>query len=197
MVMDASTNVGELKRVLRDRLRQARRNRVAVEHDATHIAEHVLGVEEIRDACSSNLPIACYVSRPDEPPTGILRERLLERGAQVLLPRVDGEHLVWVRVRPETQWDVNRWNIEEPIGPAFDGSPVAWIIPGLSIDRDGYRLGQGGGYFDRALASVDDCLVIAIVFDSEFVPELPREEHDRRVDVVVTPDRVRWLSIPD
>ena len=196
--MDASTNVGEIKRELRDEFRRARRARVAVEGDAARIAEHVLDVEEVRDACAGGRPIGCYVSRTEEPPTEVLRERLLDSGAQVLLPRIDGEDLVWVRVTPETTWDVNRWNIEEPVGPTFDGSPAVWIIPGLAIDADGYRLGQGGGYFDRALADIgDDALVIAIVFESEFVSELPRELHDRRVDVVVTPDRVRWLSMPD
>ena len=196
--MDASTNVGELKRELRDGLRRARRNRVRLDDDAARIAEHVMDVEEVRDACAAGLPIACYVSRTDEPPTDVLRDRLLACGAQVLLPRIDGVQLEWVRVTPAMQWEVNRWGIPEPIGPAFDGSPAVWIIPGLAIDADGYRLGQGGGYFDRALAGVgDEALVIAIVFEHECVTELPREAHDRRVDVVVTPDRVRWLSMPD
>ena len=196
--MDASTNVGEVKRSLRDEFRRARRGRAAVEGDAARIADHILDVEEVRDACAAGLPIACYVSRHEEPPTDVLRERLLDCGAQVLLPRIDGEGLVWVRESPDTTWDVNRWNIAEPIGPAFEGSPGVWIIPGLAIDADGYRLGQGGGYFDRALADIgDDTLVIGIVFESECVSELPRELHDRGVDVVVTPDRVRWLSMPD
>ena len=196
--MDGSTNVGDLKRVLRDEFRRARRTRRAVEDDAARIAEHVLDVEEVREACAAGLPIACYVSRKEEPPTDVLRDRLSACGAKVLFPRVDGEDLAWVPVTPETTWEINRWNIEEPIGPTFDGSPSVWIIPGLAIDTDGYRLGQGGGYFDRALANVgDDTLVIAIVFEQECVAELPHEAHDRRVDVVVTPDRVRWLSMPD
>lgn len=196
--MDPSTNVGELKRVLRDGIRRARRNRVRLDDDAARIAEHVMDVEEVRNACAAGLPIACYASRADEPPTDVLREALLACGAQVLLPRIDADDLVWVAVTPDTRWEANRWNIEEPTGPAFDGSPAVWIIPGLAIDADGYRLGQGGGYFDRALAGVsDESLVIAIVFEDECVTELPREAHDRRVDVVVTPDRVRWLSMPD
>lgn len=196
--MSASPDAREHKRELREQLRRARRERVPSVTDAAAIAEHVLDIEDVRDACAAGLPIACYVSRSEEPPTHVLRERLLACGATVLLPRIDGEHLEWVRVTSDTAWQVNRWQIKEPIGSAFDGAPAVWIIPGLAIDTDGYRLGQGGGYFDRALEHTGfDALVIAIVFEDECVAELPRESHDRRVDVVVTPSRVRWLSMPD
>ncbi len=157
-----------------------------------------MDLEEIHLACEEGLPIACYVSRMDEPPTQELREQLFDAGATLLLPRIDGEDLVWVQVTPETEWVKNRWNIDEPAGSTFDGTPSIWIIPGLAIDADGYRLGQGGGYYDRALQNVPaDLPIIAIVFEDEVMEEVPREEHDHRVDIVVTPERVRWLSMPD
>jgi len=196
---NASKHKDELRRSIRvarkDRLTNARE---VTTKDAGRIAEHVMDLEEIHRACEEGLPIACYVSRADEPPTAELRAQLLDAGAAVLLPRIDGENLVWVQVTPETEWVKNRWNIEEPAGSAFDGTPAVWIIPGLAIDADGYRLGQGGGYYDRALASVhDDIPIIAIVFEDEVIEAVPREEHDHRVDIVVTPERVRWLSMPD
>ncbi|MGA1146418.1 MAG: 5-formyltetrahydrofolate cyclo-ligase, partial [Candidatus Nanopelagicales bacterium] len=124
--------------------------------------------------------------------------RLEEAGAVLLLPRIDGDDLVWVRPTPDTRWTVNRWGIDEPTGPAFEGTPSVWLIPALAIDADGYRLGQGGGFYDRALRDIaEDTSVIAIVFEDEVVERVPRESHDHRVDVVVTPERVRWLSMPD
>ena len=116
----------------------------------------------------------------------------------MLLPRIEGDSLVWVQITSDTTWVKNRWNIDEPAGASFDGTFAVWIIPGLAVDADGYRLGQGGGYYDRALENVhDDVPIIAILFEDEFREEVPREEHDHRVDIVVTPDRVRWLSMPD
>lgn len=201
--MGGGVNEVERKRSLRRTIRAARHERAAQgraanEDDGRLIAEHVMDLEEIRRACTEGLPVACYVSREDEPPTDALRAALMDAGAVLLLPRIEGEDLVWVHITPDTSWVTNRWRIEEPAGPAFDETPAVWIIPGLAIDADGYRLGQGGGYYDRALAHVsDDVPVIAIVFESEVLAEVPREDHDRRVDIVVTPERVRWLSMPD
>lgn len=193
----------EGKTNLRRTVRRARRQRLqdrgdSVEQDGLRIAEHVMDLEDVQHACEHGLPVTCYVSRDEEPPTDQLREQLLAAGAVLLLPRVDGEDLQWIPVTSDSQWDTNLWNIREPAGPPFDGSPAVWIIPGLAIDSDGYRLGQGGGYYDRALAAVhDEASIIAIVFEEEVLDEVPREDHDHRVDIVVTPDRVRWLSMPD
>ncbi len=185
------------KRALRAAIRETRRTREPDPSDAERIADHVMDLEMVRHACSAGLPVACFVSRAEEPPTTELRSRLISEGALLVAPRIQDENLVWVHVTAETTWDVNRWKIEEPLGPKFDGSPAVWIIPALAIDADGYRLGQGGGYYDRALEHVDaDTPIIAIVFEQEVIPEVPREEHDHPVDIVVTPDRVRWLSMP-
>ena len=99
-----------------------------------------------------------------------------------------------------TRMVTNTWGIDEPQGPPISTPPAAWIIPALAVDADGYRLGQGGGFYDRALAqrpSDDNALVIAVIFEDESVMHVPHEAHDQRVDVVVTPERVRWLSMPD
>jgi 5-formyltetrahydrofolate cyclo-ligase len=201
--MGDSAEVAERKSEMRRSIRVSRKERLAREEsvlreDAQRIADHVMDLEEIRHACTEGLPVACYVSRPDEPPTEDLCAQLREAGATLLLPRIDGETLVWIEITSDTTWVKNRWSIDEPAGPAFDGTPAVWIIPGLAVDADGYRLGQGGGYYDRALENVhDDVPIIAILFEDEVLEEVPREAHDHRVDIVVTPDRVRWLSMPD
>ena len=201
--MGDSADVAERKSELRRSIRESRKNRLPLGENARHadarrIAEHVMDLEEIRHACTEGLAVACYVARPDEPPTEELRTQLRDAGATLLLPRIEGDSLVWVQITLDTTWVKNRWSIDEPAGPAFDGTPAVWIIPGLAVDAGGYRLGQGGGYYDRALENVhDDVPIIAILFEDEFREEVPREGHDHRVDIVVTPDRVRWLSMPD
>jgi len=90
--------------------------------------------------------------------------------------------------------------IAEPTGPSLPSHPspltraAVLFMPGLSVDRQGRRLGQGGGYYDRALADVPPHsaggpLRVALIFDDEFVDEVPVEDHDCTVDVVVTPER--------
>jgi 5-formyltetrahydrofolate cyclo-ligase len=61
------------------------------------------------------------------------------------------------------------------------------IVPGLAFDRNGGRLGRGGGHYDRILGR-KDCVgkVIGACFDSQIVPEVPREEHDSLVSALLT-----------
>ena len=188
------------KAELRRSLRETRRARDGGSNEAMQIAEHIMDLEEVRSACETGAAIACYASRAEEPPTDELIARLRDAGATVLLPRVEGNDLAWIETDPSTSFTSNSMGIDEPEGLASDVQPALWIIPALAVDADGYRLGQGGGFYDRTLAGLPDDgrrPIIAVVFEEEAVPEVPREGHDHRVDVVVTPERVRWLSMPD
>lgn len=194
--MDAPSTKAEW----RSAIRSARRSKKPNPADGAAIAEHVLDLEAIEQACGAGDAVACYVSRAEEPDTTELRSALRAAGAQVLLPRVEGSELVWCVDDPDSTLAINAWGIPEPVGAPSDLTPAAWIIPGLAIDQDGYRLGQGGGFYDRNFSDLPDDgrgPIIAVVFEEEVVSQLPREDHDRPVDVVVTPQRVRWLAMPD
>jgi len=62
------------------------------------------------------------------------------------------------------------------------------IVPGAVFDREGYRVGYGGGYYDKFLSSKirKDISKIAIAFDLQIVDKVPREEHDISVDYIIT-----------
>lgn len=142
--------------------------------------------------------IACYASTAAEPGTAALIDLVLQRGIRVLLPRVNGELLDWVEVDDNSQLTTGAFGIAEPAGPAMDDALDqcdAVILPALAISRGGIRLGQGGGFYDRALAGLAQRALggpvrIALVFDDELCDDVPCEEHDSRVDYVVTPERV-------
>ena len=66
------------------------------------------------------------------------------------------------------------------------------LVPGLLFDVDGYRLGRGGGHYDRFLARIRALPRVAVVglcFDEQLVESLPRDAWDERVDAVVTERR--------
>ena len=64
------------------------------------------------------------------------------------------------------------------------------IAPALQIDLQGYRLGQGGGYYDRALSRLT-AWKVALIFPEEFSTELlPREEHDIPVNAYATNEKI-------
>ena len=64
------------------------------------------------------------------------------------------------------------------------------IIPGLAFDTEGWRLGRGGGYYDRFLERVSrQTRLVGIAFDQQVVEVVPHELHDVRMQVIVTDRR--------
>lgn len=182
------------KAALRGQIRAARRSRTDAErvHAAGALAARVLPLLAEAEV------VACYLSMPAEPGTSALIDLLLQRNVRIALPRVHGQSLDWVDLTNSTTFATNALGISEPEGPhlpkALDECE-AIILPALAVSRDGIRLGQGGGFYDRALASVPPQsdggpTRLALIFDDELLDSVPHESHDSRVDHAVTPDRV-------
>jgi len=149
---------------------------------------------------SSASVIASYISYGDEPNTSELNQAILAAGKKLLLPRiieVDGEPgLEWVSWNGDQKQLKERGRILEPIGPAdIDHNQIdVAIVPALRVDSDGYRIGQGGGFYDRALAHLA-AWSIALIFPEEISGQpLPRESHDIPVNAYATYDMVLRLT---
>jgi 5-formyltetrahydrofolate cyclo-ligase len=72
-------------------------------------------------------------------------------------------------------------------------TPTILLVPLLGFDRRGYRLGQGGGFYDLTLANLrksDYIRAIGIAFDCQETEAIPHQDHDERMDYIVTPTRV-------
>ena len=134
-------------------------------------------------------PVAAYLSVGTEPGTGPLLEALA--GSEVLLPVLlpDGD-LDWALAGSGVAPGPH--GLLEPCGPRLGpdavGACTLVVVPALSVDRSGARLGRGGGSYDRALARTRG-EVVALLHDGEAVRALPTEPHDRPVSAFVTPSR--------
>ena len=176
-------NQSTLKKELRDRYRRER-----IQKFIPTNFNVILKSPEIVSART----ICSYFSYAEEPSTTEINLAFLKDGKRLLLPRVNGVEIEWV------QWngDLSQLKITkkstEPIGPAVtDISDVgAIVVPALRIDQDGYRMGQGGGFYDRALPTMTGWK-IGLVHPGELTSEtLPREEHDFPLDAAATPSLV-------
>ena len=94
----------------------------------------------------------------------------------------------------------NKFNIFEP----SDGNEIApmmhkvIIVPTVGIDSNGYRLGYGGGYYDRLLMPIlqikNRPLIIGLIYDFQFINEAINEAHDIKLDMVFSEKKIQVLS---
>ena len=141
--------------------------------------------------------VSVYASRVTEPGTGPLLEALAARGVRVLLPVLgSGLQRDWAEYAgPDDLRERAPGRPPEPGGPTLGAAALAdadvVIAPALAVDTTGARLGQGGGWYDRALEHLrPGAPVVALVFPEELydardapaAPRAPRPPGRRRRD---------------
>lgn len=133
--------------------------------------------------------VLMYYSLPDEVDTHKAIEKLIETGKVVLLPVVvDDTTMELHRYTGRQNMYKGSFDIKEPSGNIFTDFPnidVA-VIPGMSFDNKGNRLGRGKGYYDRFLEKIPDTYKIGICFPFQRMPEITIEENDIRMDEVIS-----------
>jgi 5-formyltetrahydrofolate cyclo-ligase len=118
---------------------------------------------------------------------GLVR-RLLEQGARAALPVVveQGRPLEFRAWRPGAPLARGVWNIPIPAEREVVW-PTALLVPLVGFDADGFRLGYGGGYYDRTLAAMDPKpLTIGIGFELGRLETIHPQAHDVPMDRIVT-----------
>lgn len=174
-----STTATERKKALRLELKGRERP------DYAPLLARFSGLEQVKRAKG----LLLFYGVGNEPDTRPLLQRLLAEGKRVALPRClpgGGMEARWVS--DLSGLVPNRYGIPEP----GEDAPLARreeldviLVPNLCCDRAGYRLGHGGGYYDRYLAGYRG-FTVALCPEELMVDALPREEHDRPVELVIS-----------
>ncbi len=128
-----------------------------------------------------------------EPDTSRLVPQLLDMGKVVCLPRMLPERRMELRqYTPGCPMAMNSFGISEPTidCPLIEKKDIDLVIvPALCYGRRGYRLGYGGGYYDRWLTDYTG-ITVGMCRDAVLQDSVPAEEHDKPVQVVVTESQV-------
>jgi len=132
-----------------------------------------------------------YVSAGKEVGTQRLMEELLLQGKLVTVPKVIGERIMRPAIISSLdELCVPVFGYKEPAHSNFYfGSIDVCIVPGVAFSEDGWRLGNGKGYYDKFL-SENPTLKIALAYEFQVLPEIPHEPHDVKMDYIVTQMRV-------
>ena len=137
--------------------------------------------------------IGCYLSFGSEPATDSFIALAQAQGIEIACPRIEPDGQMVMSIL-ESETRPSELGFREPTGKVVDPTELDLIVvPALAIDHEGQRLGRGAGYFDRYLEQYKGPTV-GLVYDSEFLAEVPTETHDAPVSLVVTQSRT--ISIP-
>lgn len=187
------SGIGHRKRALRAELRERRQNLTSVEKDSA-TAGFTQNLQSLVLDLSAR-SISCYLSGRNEPNTRPFLNWATADGIRVLFPVTREDGLL--------DWTVGEDEIEiqgiagvpeaagRLLGPIAINDVDLIIVPAAAIDQEGTRLGWGRGYYDKTLGSMEKCPpVYGVVYDHEFIDDVPREVHDQPVNGLVTPTRI-------
>ena len=191
----ATPNTQETKQSLRKSLQEARRKTQLGSFDAEQLTKRALF-----ELSKTTGDVAIYMSLPEEPPTEILIQEVRKLNRNVWLPRINNDELLWIK--NPTEFNVGPYGIKEPKGDGVFAKDLtdlgAIILPGLAVDVKGTRLGKGKGFYDRVLVQLkENTKRIVLLFDLEFILEVPKESHDQPIHTIATPYRSIHFTKPD
>lgn len=184
--MDADAELAAEKKAMRAAALARRKAAYAADAGAgERLAAWFLAVYRPATAVSAYWPMGSELdTRP-------LLHRLDADGQVCLLPVVvgRGRPLLFRRWRPRTRLVQAGFGVLTPGPEAAEGVPGLVLCPLLAFDRRGYRLGYGGGYYDRTLRSLREAgpvTAIGIGFAAQEVPAVPTGPGDQRLDGILT-----------
>lgn len=122
----------------------------------------------------------------------------LSENKLVAIPKIESRRMTFYQLTHIDAVKLGHFNILEPISDAII-SPCAndlVIVPGIVFDRRGYRIGYGGGYYDKFLGNLQrDIRTIGVCYDAQIVPELPKDNHDLPVQEIYTEKQVYHVDV--
>ncbi len=173
------------KKTLRKQIREQKRAMTLeeIETASGQLVQMFLGTELYRNAKT----IYGYLPYNQEVRTVPILEQALADGKRVAVPKIYGDDMKFIYLSDLTQVACGYAGIPEPIedGPVGDDPTALVLMPGMAFTKEGHRIGYGGGFYDKFLASEPDHPTIALCYGFQMVDELPTEEFDVPVDCVL------------
>ena len=174
-------NKQELRRAIRERKR-------AMTAEEIEARSAVLAEKFAQsDAYKAAKTIYGYLPYNQEVRTVPMLARALAEGKKVAVPKVYGDEMKFIYLDDLTQVAKGYAGIPEPIadGPVARDETALVLMPGLAFDREGRRIGYGGGFYDKFLAREPHHPTLALCYDFQMQEHLETQEFDIPVDTVL------------
>jgi 5-formyltetrahydrofolate cyclo-ligase len=169
--------------------------------EISNLSKIILKSADLELSLSAIKTLGSYFSSNNEVDLEALTDMRLKKNLLTTFPRVEPNHSMSL-IAPKNfkKLTKNKYNIFEP----SDGNEIypidheIIIIPTVAVDKNGYRLGYGGGYYDRFLESVTQRsnrpLLIGLIYDFQFINDSFNELHDVKLDMVFSEQQSKKFS---
>ncbi len=186
----------EVKQALRGKM-LARRNSISqatIEQLSEKISQRLFELQEFQNATT----ISTYLNTRSEVSTDPIVSWCISHGKRVIIPVTNrpSRRLIFSEVRdPGRELELGTFGIREPKPESLRPVPLeeaeVALVPGVAWDHRGYRIGYGGGYYDRTINSLRSHLLsIGLAYEFQIVNRVPTNRYDQPVDKLVTERRV-------
>ncbi len=140
--------------------------------------------------------VLTYLAFRSEPDLGLLFS--LRPDVRWIVPRI-AQRQIFLHPYDPARLVRHRYGMLEPAADLPLVDPAALdvvLVPGVAFDRQGRRMGLGGGYYDRFLPTTP-ALRVGVAYDCSLTDELPCDERDQHVDWVITPTQIIHCRPPE
>jgi 5-formyltetrahydrofolate cyclo-ligase len=175
-------------------LRDVIKKRISKMTEEDRDAESRLLCSHLKDLLPSDpVGISAYMPMDDEVDIKPLIKELLELEYSVFLPRYEGSEIRFYKIEDLSNLIPGSFNIPEPHEDSseLNANDVSYaLVPGRAFDKLGNRLGRGHGGYDKWIknqrAKNQNTTFLGVCYECQIVQNVPTEDHDERMDVVVT-----------
>ena len=138
--------------------------------------------------------VMLYFPKSEEVDTAFLVERIHCK-KNICLPKMLGRDLAAVKIGKNTRFRTQKYDVVEPVGPAFDLKKIGLVVcPLVGFDAQKNRLGRGKAYFDKFIKKARKAnpkiVFVGAAFELQKVKKIPTEKHDEKLDFIATEKRV-------
>ncbi|HEV7343886.1 MAG TPA: 5-formyltetrahydrofolate cyclo-ligase [Sphingopyxis sp.] len=184
---DLSADLVLQKQKLREKLRFRRKHFAANLGAMARLAAFRVLPAPLAELLAHHAVIGAYAAWGDEPDILPMFADIAATGALALphhTARTDT--MVFRRWRTDEPLEKGPWGIQQPLNEASLAAPSLIFCPLVGFDRQGSRIGQGGGHYDRYFAAYPDALRIGVGWSVQEIDAAPRESTDMTLDAVLT-----------
>lgn len=173
------------KKTLRGMIREKKRAMTPEQIDiaSQKLTELFLACEQYQNAKT----LYGYFPYNQEVRTVTILEQALKDGKRVAVPKIYGDEMKFIYLDDLEKVEKGYSGIPEPVADGPEGNdPTALVLmPGLAFDKEGHRIGYGGGFYDKFLSKEPNHPTVALCYDFQIVDDLPVDDYDIPVDCVI------------